>query len=195
MRGAGEVLYLAGLVFAEGLRFRRRIERVRSAQSWHAAQRSRVPEAIVLVAIALGIWVLPFVFICTPWLRSFDYSLPEWASGIGAAAFALSLVVRWRAQTALGRQWSFTLETARGHALVTQGIFAWVRHPIYVSLLLWALAQPLLLQNAVAGVAGAIAVALIWFVRVPREERMMLETFGDEYRRYMARTGRFFPKR
>jgi protein-S-isoprenylcysteine O-methyltransferase Ste14 len=33
---------------------------------------------------------------------------------------------------------------------------------------------------------------LLW--RVPKEEQMMIETFGDEYKDYMKRTGRFFPK-
>jgi protein-S-isoprenylcysteine O-methyltransferase Ste14 len=31
-------------------------------------------------------------------------------------------------------------------------------------------------------------------LRVPREERMMLDEFGPEYAAYMQRTGRFFPK-
>ena len=33
----------------------------------------------------------------------------------------------------------------------------------------------------------------LYFGRVAREERMMLETFGDSYRAHMARTGRVFP--
>jgi protein-S-isoprenylcysteine O-methyltransferase Ste14 len=95
----------------------------------------------------------------------------------------------------LGRHWSPTLEVAQDHVLVTDGIYARFRHPIYVSLILWAAAQPLLLQNGVAGWGGAVAAALMWLVRVPREERMMLEVFGDAYREYMARTGRVIPRR
>jgi protein-S-isoprenylcysteine O-methyltransferase Ste14 len=196
VRLAGEVLYLAGLVLAESLRFHRRIERVRSGQSWRGAeQQSRIPEALVLIGVLLGIWVLPLISVFTNQLQRFDFLLPVWAIAIGAAIFLVSLVLRWQAQTALGRQWSFTVETAEAHALVTRGIYSRLRHPIYASLVLWALAQPLLLQNAAAGFGGAVAAGLIWFVRVPREEAMMLERFGDEYRAYMARTGRLIPKR
>jgi len=75
----------------------------------------------------------------------------------------------------LGRQWSHTLEVAEKHVLVTDGIYARIRHPIYASLVLWAAAQPFLLQNVVAGWGGAVAIAAeVWLVRVPREEAMMI---------------------
>jgi protein-S-isoprenylcysteine O-methyltransferase Ste14 len=192
----GEALYLAGLVFAESLRLWRRVERLRPQSTWHCSRRqSRVAESLVLGCVLLGIWLLPLVSIFTPWLEAFDLPLPVWAVGAGGALFTSSLALRWRAQTALGRQWSHTLETAEGQVLVTQGVYARLRHPIYSSLVLWAVAQPLVLQNAVAGFGGAVAVGLIWLVRVPREEAMMVEHFGEEYRTYMARTGRWLPKR
>jgi protein-S-isoprenylcysteine O-methyltransferase Ste14 len=40
----------------------------------------------------------------------------------------------------------------------------------------------------------AVAVIAGLFVRVPKEEQMMIEEFGEEYKAYMQRTGRFFPK-
>lgn len=193
---AGEALYLAGLAFAESLRFWRRVERLRPSSAWQGARRtSRLPERFVLGAVLLGIWILPLVSIFTRWLAPFDVALPSWAIAVGAALFVASCFLRWRAQTDLGRQWSFTLETAERQMLVTRGIYARLRHPIYASLVPWAIAQALLLQNAVAGVGGIVAVALIWLVRVPREEAMMVEHFGDAYREYMARTGRLLPKR
>jgi protein-S-isoprenylcysteine O-methyltransferase Ste14 len=68
-----------------------------------------------------------------------------------------------------------------------------VRHPMYSAFWLWAIAQALLLPNWIAGFAGLAGFAVLYFGRVAREERMMLETFGDSYRAYMARTGRVFP--
>jgi len=58
---------------------------------------------------------------------------------------------------------------------------------------LWAIAQALLLPIWVSGFAGLVGFGTLYFGRVAREERMMLETFGDRYRAYMARTGRVFP--
>jgi protein-S-isoprenylcysteine O-methyltransferase Ste14 len=43
-------------------------------------------------------------------------------------------------------------------------------------------------------IAFAVLVPIIFFVRVPREEKMMLDQFGEEYRKYMERTVRFLPK-
>ncbi len=52
----------------------------------------------------------------------------------------------------------------------------------------------LLLQNWVAGWAGLALFAPLYVLRVPREERMMLDRFGEEYRAYMDRTGRVVPR-
>jgi protein-S-isoprenylcysteine O-methyltransferase Ste14 len=146
---------------------------------------------VVLLGIVAGIWVLPLVYACTNWLGAADYTLPVWAGWLGTGLLAVSLIVRREAHRALGSHWSPTLETADGQSLVTRGIYAHARHPMYASLVLWAAAQPMLLQNLLAGWGGVVAVSLIWLIRVPREEAMMVERFGDAYREYMARTGRF----
>lgn len=189
------ILYLAGLLFSEALRLPHRVGRMRSreARSGGSAP-SRLLEMLVLASVLLGIWVLPMVFAFTDWLKSFDYSLPAWAVWLGASVFLVCLAVRWNTQRALGGLWSHTLELADKHALVTNGPYSRVRHPLYASLVLWAAAQPLLLSNGIAGWSGAVAVALIWLIRVPREERLMLDRFGAEYEQYMARTGRLIPK-
>jgi len=51
----------------------------------------------------------------------------------------------------------------------------------------------LLLPNWIAGFAGLAGFGILFFGRVAKEERMMLETFGNSYRAYMARTGRVVP--
>ncbi|AHY53462.1 Isoprenylcysteine carboxyl methyltransferase [Bradyrhizobium japonicum SEMIA 5079] len=76
---------------------------------------------------------------------------------------------------------------------MTEGIYRRVRHPMYSAFWLWAIAQALLLPNWIAGLAGLVGFGVLFFGRVAREERMMLQTFGDSYRDYMARTGRVFP--
>jgi len=65
---------------------------------------------------------------------------------------------------------------------------------MYASEWLWGIAQALLLQNWVAGWAGLALFAPLYVLRVPREERMMLDRFGEEYRAYMDRTGRVVPR-
>jgi protein-S-isoprenylcysteine O-methyltransferase Ste14 len=147
-----------------------------------------------MVAILAGIWILPGVHIFTPWLATFDYTLPPWTAWPAIAIFVVSLVLRWRAHKDLGSLWSHTVELSDTHHLVTTGIYGQIRHPLYVSLILWGIAQPVLLQNVLAGWGGPIAVALIWLIRVPAEERMMHERFGAEYAEYARRTGKIIPK-
>ena len=65
---------------------------------------------------------------------------------------------------------------------------------MYASEWLWGIAQALLLQNWVAGWAGLALFTPLYVLRVPREERMMLDQFGEEYRAYMDRTGRVVPR-
>ena len=56
-----------------------------------------------------------------------------------------------------------------------------------------ALAQVLMLPNWVAGPAGLVGFGALFFGRVRREERMMIDAFGEEYRSYMRRTARVVP--
>ena len=65
---------------------------------------------------------------------------------------------------------------------------------MYASTWLWGIAQALLLQNWLAGLSALIAFAPMYFLRTPREEEMMGESFGQDYRDYMAQTGRLVPR-
>jgi protein-S-isoprenylcysteine O-methyltransferase Ste14 len=142
----------------------------------------------------VGMQILPLVYVFSRWLRFADYELPAAFGFVGILLFAGSLVIHWKSHADLGRNWSPTVQIKEGQGLVTQGIYAWVRHPIYLGQWMWAIAQPLLLHNWIAGLAGIVTFGAIFFYRRPREERMMLDHFGDEYRRYMARVGGTLPR-
>jgi protein-S-isoprenylcysteine O-methyltransferase Ste14 len=64
---------------------------------------------------------------------------------------------------------------------------------MYTSFMLMGLGQAFLLSNWVAGLAGLIGFAILFFLRVDKEERMMLENFGPQYQAYMERTKRIIP--
>jgi len=65
---------------------------------------------------------------------------------------------------------------------------------MYAAHLLWGIAQALLLQNWIAGLSMLVFFLPVYLYRVPHEEQMMLEHFGEEYRSYMNRTGRIIPR-
>lgn len=153
-----------------------------------------VGEKILLALLRVGNGALPLVYIFTPWLNFANYQLPSWAGWTGAAIFAICLWVLWRAHAALGRNWSDSVQLRQGHQLITRGIYRNIRHPMYTSGWLLGIAQALLLWNWVVAVAGLASFVLLYFLRVPREEQMMLDQFGEAYRAYMNRTGRVIPR-
>ena len=76
---------------------------------------------------------------------------------------------------------------------MTQGVYRYVRHPMYAALFLYAIGQALVLPNWVVGPSYFVAFGILFAFRIRAEERMMLETFGDEYAAYMARTKLLVP--
>jgi protein-S-isoprenylcysteine O-methyltransferase Ste14 len=142
---------------------------------------------------AAGLGVLPFIYVISGGPRFADYPFRPWQGWSCAAVVAASLCLFHRTHKDLGRNWSVTLEVREQHTLVTNGVYGRVRHPMYSAFWLWAVAQALLLPNWIAGLAGLVGFGTLFFLRVGREEALMIETFGDEYRRYMARTARILP--
>ena len=74
------------------------------------------------------------------------------------------------------------------------GIYGVIRHPMYASQWLLAIAQPLLLQNWIAGFLNLLVFIPFYLFRVKAEEQLMIEQFGDRYRTYMHKVGGVLPK-
>jgi protein-S-isoprenylcysteine O-methyltransferase Ste14 len=77
--------------------------------------------------------------------------------------------------------------------LVTSGPYRWLRHPMYSAALLLVIAATLFTSNGVVALGGLAMFALL-AVRSRIEERRLIEKFGDAYRDYQRRTGRFLPR-
>jgi protein-S-isoprenylcysteine O-methyltransferase Ste14 len=152
-------------------------------------------EKIGLAAMFVTMGMLPIIEVGTDVFAFADYTLPLWAAIIGALLQLPFLWLFWRSHADLGRNWSATLETREGHELVTHGIYARVRHPMYAAIWCAVLAQPLLVQNWIAGLPILAAFTFMWVVPIPREEAMMRKEFGAAYDDYCATSGRLMPKR
>lgn len=152
-----------------------------------------VVDIILISAAGLGM-TLPLFYIFTPLLDFADYRLPAWLGWIGTAVFAMALLLLWRSHADLGRNWSAILQIRPEHTLVTNGIYRHIRHPMYAAHLLWAIAQGLLLENWLAGWAFLVVFVPLYLIRAPKEEQMMLEQFGEQYRQYISRTGGIIPR-
>ncbi|MFC1782885.1 protein-S-isoprenylcysteine O-methyltransferase [Planctomycetota bacterium] len=156
-------------------------------------------EILLLLIISIGIMHLPLIYAVSAWLDFADYHLPFWISlvfGIaGTILYGIGLWLFWRSHVDLGLNFSPTLQIQAEQTLVTSGVYKYIRHPMYAFVWLWGLAQTLLLQNWIAGPATLACFLPLYFIRVPREEKMMLDHFGDQYRLYMNQAGRVIPRR
>jgi protein-S-isoprenylcysteine O-methyltransferase Ste14 len=186
----GKIIWVLGIVAWYVIRypFERRAKRV---QVVHDAR--SISDTIGLVSALFGLAILPGFYIATGIPETANYSASAWAVALGSILFCVALWVFRISHKELGRNWSITLEIREKHRLVTSGPYAVIRHPMYTSFLLMALGQALLLSNWVVGLAGLVGFAVLFSLRVNKEERMMLENFGPQYRAHMERTKRIIP--
>lgn len=185
-----EIIFLAG--FVVGLVIRKEYTfRCRGDKA--ANKRKSAVDIVLISAGGVGL-AAPLFYLFSPWLDFANYDLPGWMGWMGTTAFAGALLLLWRSHADLGRNWSATLQIRQEHTLITNGVYRYMRHPMYAAHLLWAIAQGLLLQNWLAGWIFLIAFIPMYLVRAPKEEQMMLDNFGEEYRNYISRTGRIIPR-
>jgi len=188
-------LFIVLFVVMEGIRLphRARVSRSRRAGQMTETRVAGLESALMSLSF-VGMYALPFVYAFSDWLSFADFRLPDWVGWLGTVAFGLGVWLLWRAHRDLGRNWSPSLEISQEQKLVTSGVYRAIRHPIYAAVMLSVIAQALMLSNWLAGPAGLAVYLPIYLLRVPREEHMMLENFGEDYREYMSRTGRIFPR-
>ncbi|HCK67270.1 MAG TPA: isoprenylcysteine carboxylmethyltransferase family protein [Anaerolineae bacterium] len=185
------IIYFIGIFIEMAIR-----APIRRAQRGDAKSEQRITtqEKTLLGLLFLAMFFIPIIYAFTNWLDFANYTLPAWAGWLGVAIFVLALFIFWRAHVDLGLNWSPSLEIREKHELITKGIYKLIRHPMYASQWLWVIAQPLLLQNWVAGFLNLLIFIPFYFLRVQAEEKMMLDSFGEEYKNYMQKTGGVIPK-
>jgi len=185
-----EIIFLIGLVIGSVIR---KVYTAKSRGIKTTNNCSSVLDILLVLVAGIGM-VVPLLYLFTPWLDFANYNLP-WPSGwVGTAAFAGAIFMLWRSHADLGLNWTARLKVARQHSLVTNGVYRRIRHPMYTAHLLWAIAQGLLLANWFAGWAFLVLSIPLYIMRIPKEEQMMLEHFGEQYRSYIDRTGRLIPR-
>jgi len=176
------------------------ISTVRKVHEHRAGRRSSLKGIPVLEATVMILWgvaagVLPLFYMFSPWLdfANLPFEIPLALSIVGVVLFVFAIWLLHRSHADLGKQWSPTVEFKDDHALVTEGVYSRIRHPMYTAHVVWGMAQALLLPNLIAGPVALILMFAAMGLRIPREERAMLEEFGDAYRQYMERTRRILP--
>jgi protein-S-isoprenylcysteine O-methyltransferase Ste14 len=142
----------------------------------------------------LILWLSPFVYLINPaWMAWSKIGLPEWLRWLGVVVGVLCVAGVYWLFSSIGSGITPTSATRREHSLATGGPYRWVRHPLYTIGSSLFISFGMMADNwfiALLGILAFIGMA----IRTPKEEANLIEKFGDEYREYMTRTGRFLPK-
>ena len=119
---------------------------------------------------------------------------PTWALWIlGVALGLLGFWVRITAKRTLGRFFTVQLELQKEHKVVDTGLYAAIRHPLYLGFILEWVAPPLILGSPVGFLFVTLPILVGVLARIPREEELLVQGLGEKYRAYMGRTKRLIP--
>lgn len=142
----------------------------------------------------LILWLSPLVYLLNPaWMAWSKIGLPEWARWLGVGLGVLCVMGIYWLFSSIGSGITATSATRKEHTLVTNGPYRWVRHPLYTIGSSLFLALGLMADNWFIILLGALAFVAM-ASRTPKEESNLIEKFGDQYREYMKRTGRYLPR-
>lgn len=152
------------------------------------------------------VWVpLVAAWVSLPYLAA-TRSVPPWAvpdfarnpsltaSRWAAAAIAIAcLGLSIECWVRMGSRWRMAVVPGERTELVTSGLYAWIRHPIYTFSITLMLASAIIVPTAPMLVVAAIHVSLM-VIKARNEEAFLRGVHGEAYARYCAQTGRFFPR-
>lgn len=114
-------------------------------------------------------------------------------AAIGGAVAVLGIALTIAAQMAMGEAWRIGVDARERTTLVTDGLFAVVRNPVFTAMILTGTGLALLAPNPVALLAAAVLVVAIELQVRAAEEPYLRRVHGDGYRRYAERVGRLVP--
>lgn len=141
-----------------------------------------------LYAVVAYAWPLP-AHLVVPWLSVVPVDAVA-AKVAGALMLVAGLVAYALALRAFGDSWRLGIDRKGPGPLVTDGIFAWTRNPIFVSLDLLILSA-FLIQGRLLFLVLAVGCVALIHEQIQREERFLAATYGDAYRDYCGRVGRY----
>ena len=150
---------------------------------------------MVLRLFAMPYMLLLFLYPLWPSLLGWaSMPLPDALRWVGFGLMTAGVLLCWRVNYALGRYFSGTLVLRPDHRLIQDGPYRRVRHPMYTAFVIMMTGMLLLSANWFIGGPPLAGVLFVMVRRTPKEEAMLLDRFGDEYRDYMRRTGRYLPR-
>ena len=186
---------LAGLIFVSGLGISGYFRRKADRESGGSVSR-RVDGSVMMATIRIGgllLWLSPLLYLIHPgWMAWSRAGLPGWGRWLGVGMGVTSVWLIYWLFRSIGSGITPTSATREKHVLVTSGPYRWVRHPLYTVGSSFIVSFGIVADTWFIAGLGVLAFILM-AARTPAEEANLIAKFGDEYRVYMQRTGRFLP--
>jgi protein-S-isoprenylcysteine O-methyltransferase Ste14 len=170
--------------------------RIRSARSGESLDRTKEGWPILIGMRLAGFITFgsTAAWIWNPaWFAWAAFPVPEWGRWIGVAGFFFGITWLIWMFVSLGANLTDTVVTRRNAYFVDHGPYHYVRNPMYLGILIVGASLGPALGTWLVPLA---ATGMFWILakRTRIEEAYLMERFGDQYRNYMARVGRFFPR-
>jgi protein-S-isoprenylcysteine O-methyltransferase Ste14 len=155
---------------------------------------------IVALALFAPFWFGGIILyaILPSWIMFLSIPLPDWFRLIMVGVAALSIPFTLWAYRTLGKNWAHALDPSKflqrkRERLVTSGPYRYVRNPIYLGAFVFIIALALVAANWLLLLPALVLITII-YAQIGKEELMLIDRFGDDYRQYMKRTPRLIPK-
>jgi protein-S-isoprenylcysteine O-methyltransferase Ste14 len=149
---------------------------------------------IVIRIFGLLLWLSPLVYLLSPrWMSWSKIGMADELRWLGFGFGVLCLFGIYWLFSSIGSGITPTSATRQKHRLITTGPYRWVRHPLYTIGCSLFVTFGMIADNWFIALLGSLAF-ITMAIRTPKEEANLIDKFGDEYREYMKRTGRFLPK-
>ena len=146
-----------------------------------------------IAAITTLVFGAEYVFFRGTFGFTYLLDFPDWLRWLGVIILAAGITLLGLAHYHLGKSFNSLVVTKEEQQLVTSGPYRWIRHPIYTAYLMNYVAGGLLASNLVLTFVPVIFFGLMIINRIPREEAVMREEFGQDYIDLEKRTGRLLP--
>ena len=145
---------------------------------------------VILLLCALTIVIAPIVYCLTPFLDQFYFTLPDEVRIIGIVLLLVSVICMWWILLNLKNNFN---QDSDSRYLVITGPYKVVRHPMYTIFIIQSISQAMLSANVIL-LSGIIFTFLVMVLRVKFEDEILIEEFGDEYKKYKASKQALIPK-
>ncbi|MFW9886609.1 MAG: methyltransferase family protein [Candidatus Thorarchaeota archaeon] len=138
----------------------------------------------------LGILFYENLFLTSTLLLALDAPV---ISYIGIIVYVVGAILVLRSRIQLGRYGDGTPALKEDHHLLTDGIYSYIRHPLYAGGMLGRCGLGLSFRGYLGTIVFVLVYCIIFRKRMEIEEQLLISEFGEEYEEYMRRTKRLFP--